>query len=147
MLFRSVRTHAVNDEFSENGAVYAYSLVYMKDAGYLQLTVRYNERHIEEVKQTYPQLDEKNIYYELVDANGKVYVPTVLGEDDTYNYRYFKLDFTNVDFSTDTLSLKMILGGIDINVGEKSTLVIHRIDDTSIPFAFSGDQKEALGID
>ena len=27
-----VRTHAVNDGFSENGSVYAYSLVYMKDA-------------------------------------------------------------------------------------------------------------------
>lgn len=143
----NVRTHAVNAEFSENGAVYAYSLVYMEKAGYLQFTARYNERHIEEVKETYPDFDEKNIYYELVDANGKVYKPTVLETDDSFNYQYFKLEFTGVDFSTATLSLKMVLGGIDINVGEKSTLVIHEKNDTSIPYAFSGDEKDALGID
>ena len=144
---KDIRTHAVNDEFSENGAVYAYSLVYMEKAGYLQFTARYNERHIEEVKESYPEFDEANIYYELVDANGKVYKPTVLGTDDTFNYRYFRMEYTNVDFSTATLSLKMILGGIDINVGEKSTLVIHRGDDTSIPYVLSGDEEDALGID
>ncbi len=143
----NIRTHAINDQFSENGAVYAYSLVYMEKAGYLQFTVRYNERHIEEVKESYPGFDESNIYYELVDADGNVYKPNILETDDAFNYRYFKLEFTNVDFSTATLSLKMILGGIDINVGEKSTLVIHRLADTSIPYDPSGDEREQLGID
>lgn len=129
-----LRTHAVNDEFSENGAVYAYSLVYIESEGYLQFTVRYNKRHIDEVKLTYPEFDEKNIRYELVDANGKTYTPTVLKTEDKYNYRYFKMELSGVDFSTDALSVKMILDGIDINVGEKSTLVIHRIDDTYIPY-------------
>ena len=129
-----VRTHAVNDEFSENGAVYAYSLVYIEKEGYMQLTVRYNKRHIDEVKLAYPEFDENNIRYELVDENGKAYTPSVLKTEDKYNYRYFKLELTDVDFSAKTLSIKMILDGIDINVGEKSTLVIHRNDDTSIPF-------------
>ena len=141
---QEISTHAVNDEFSENGAVYAYSLVYIEKAGYLQLTVRYNQRHIDEVKASYPSLKEENIRYELKDANGNVYTPTVLGEETKYNYRYFKLEFTGVDFSTDSLSIKMILDGIDINVGEKSTLVIHRKDDTCIPYSPSSDEQEAL---
>lgn len=141
-----ISTHAINDEFSENGAVYAYSLVYIEKAGYLQFTVRYNQRHIDEVKVTYPELKEENIRYELTDANGKIYTPTVLSEETKYNYHYFKLEFTGVDFSTDSLSVKMILDGIDINVGEKSTLAVHRKDDTCIPYAPSNDEKDILNI-
>ncbi len=136
-----IRTHAVNDEFSENGAVYAYSLVYIEKEGYLQFTVRYNKRHIDEVKLTYPEFDEDNIRYELVDENGKTYSPNILKTEDKYNYRYFKMEFTGVDFSAKALSVKMILDGIDINVGEKSTLVIHRLDDTSIPYELSSKEK------
>lgn len=139
-----IRTHAVNDEFSENGAVYAYSLVYIEEGGYLQLSVRYNIRHIDEVKLTYPDFDEKSIRYELVDANGKSYTPTVLADEEKYNYHYFKLEFTGVDFSTDTLSIKMILDGIDIKVGEKSTLTVHYKDDTYIPYTLSSEEKKQL---
>ena len=130
-----IRTHAVNDEFSENGAVYAYSLVYIEESGYLQFTVRYNKRHIDEVRATYPDFKNENIRYELIDGKQKSYTPTVLATEEKYNYCYFKLEFTGVDFSTDTLSVKMILDSIDINVGEKSTLVIHRKDDTYIPYS------------
>ncbi len=139
-----VRTHAVNDEFSENGAVYAYSLVYIEEGGYLQLSVRYNIRHIEEVKLTYPDFDEKNIRYELIDANGKAYAPTILADEEKYNYHYLKLEFTGVDFSTDKLSIKMILDGIDIKVGEKSTLTVHYKDDTYIPYTLSSEEKKQL---
>jgi len=141
---KDIRTHAVVDEFSENGAVYAYSLVYMKEAGYLQFTVRYNTRHIDEVKQTYPDFDEKNIRYTLVDGKEKEYKPVVLETDEAYNYRYFRLEFTGVDFSTASLSVKMNLDGIDINMGTKSTLVVHKKDSTSIPYVLSGDEEEAL---
>lgn len=141
---QEISTHAVNDEFSENGAVYAYSLVYIEKAGYLQFTVRYNQRHIDEVKATFPDLKEENIRYELTDASGKVYTPTILGEETKYNYHYFKLEFEGVDFSTDNLSIKMILDGIDINMGEKSTLVVHRKDDTCIPYTPSSDEQEIL---
>ena len=139
-----VRTHAVNDEFSANGAVYAYSLVYIEKAGYLQFTVRYNTRHIEEVQETYTDFKEENIKYQLVDAKGKVYTPKILAHEEEYNYHYFKLEFTDVDFSTEKLSIKMILDGIDIKVGENSTLVIHRKDDTCIPYQLSSDEQEAL---
>ena len=139
-----IRTHAVTEEFSENGAVYAYSLVYMKEAGYLQFTVRYNTRHIDEVKETYPDFDEKNIRYTLVDAKGKEYTPNVLETDDAYNYKYFKLEFTSVDFSTANLSIKMHLDGIDINMGTKSTAIVHKKDSTSIPYQLTGDDEDAL---
>lgn len=132
-----VRTHAVNDEFSENGAVYAYSLVYIEKEGYIQFSVRYNKRHIDEVKLSYPEFDENSIRYELVSEDGRIYTPTILKTEDKFNYRYFKMEFTDVDFSTKSLSVKMILDGIDINVGNKSTLVIHRKDDTYIPYEFN----------
>lgn len=141
---QDVRTHAVNDEFSENGAVYAYSLVYIEEGGYLQLCVRYNVRHIEEVKLSYPDFDEQNVRYELVDAKGGVYVPNVLAKEEKYNYRYFKMEFTGVDFSTDSLSIKMVLDGIDIKVGEKSTLTVHYKDDTYIPYQPSSKEAELL---
>ena len=139
-----IRTHAVTEEFSENGAVYAYSLVYMKEAGYLQFTVRYNTRHIDEVKETYPEFDEKNIRYTLEDAKGNEYTPKVLGTDEAYNYKYFKLEFTDVDFSTANLSVKMHLDGIDINMGTKSTAIVHMKDSTSIPYQLTGDDEAAL---
>ena len=141
---KDIRTHAVTEEFSENGSVYAYSLVYMKEAGYLQFTVRYNTRHIDEVKETYPEFDEKNIRYTLVDAKGKEYTPKVLGTDEAYNYKYFKLEFTGVNFDTENLSVKMHLDGIDINIGTKSTAIVHKKDSTSIPYELSGDEEDAL---
>ena len=143
-LDNDIRTHAVTEEFSENGAVYAYSLVYMKKAGYLQFTVRYNTRHIDEVKQTYPEFDEKNIRYTLVDAKGKEYKPNVLETDEAYNYKYFKLEFTDVNFESDNLSVKMHLDGIDINMGTKSTAIVHKKDSTSIPYQLTGDDEDAL---
>ncbi len=143
-LDNDIRTHAVTEEFSENGAVYAYSLVYMKKAGYLQFTVRYNTRHIDEVKKTYPEFDEKNIRYTLVDAKGKEYKPNVLETDEAYNYKYFKLEFTDVNFESDNLSVKMHLDGIDINVGTKSTAIVHKKDSSSIPYQLTGDDEDAL---
>ena len=92
-----ISTHAINDEFSENGAVYAYSLVYIEKAGYLQFTVRYNTRHIEEVQETYTDFKEENIKYQLVDAKGKIYTPKILAHEEEYNYHYFKLEFTGVE--------------------------------------------------
>ena len=139
-----VRTHAVNDEFSENGAVYGYSLIYIEEAGYLQFTVRYNTRHIEEVKLSYPELEEEDIFYELTDGEGTTYSATVLCDTDKYNYRYFKLEFTNVSFSTQELKVRMVLGDININVGDKSTLTVHRQDDTYIPYTFTAQEKKEL---
>ena len=140
----TVSTHAINDEFSENGAVWAYSLVYIEKAGYMQFTVRYNIRHIEEVQNTYPNFKEESIRYELTSSDGTVYKPNIIEEEKKFNYHYFKMEFTGVDFSSNELSINMILDGIDINVGEKSTLVIHRKDDTFIPYDFTSSEYKDL---
>jgi hypothetical protein len=140
----NVRTHAVNDGFSENGSVFAYSLVYMKDAGYMQFTVRYNTRHIDEVRQTYPDFKNENIKYVLIDGEGNTYEANVLETKDKFNYCYFKLEFANIpDFGTD-FKIKMVLEGLPDELSKKSVLVIHRADDTSIEYSFSKSEEGLL---
>ena len=139
-----VRTHAVNDGFSENGSVYAYSLVYMKDGGYIQFTVRYNTRHIDEVRETYPEFKNDNIKYVLIDGEGNTYEANVLEAVDKFNYCYFKLEFTDIpDFATD-LKVKMVLEGLPEDLNKKSVLTVHRADDTSIQYSFSSSEKKLL---
>ena len=139
-----VRTHAINDGFSENGSVFAYSLVYMKDAGYMQFTVRYNTRHIDEVRETYPDFKDENIKYILIDSNGNTYEAKVLESTGKYNYKFFKLEFANIpDFNAD-FKVKMVLQGLPDNLSEKSVLMIHEADDTSIPFTFSKSEENKL---
>jgi hypothetical protein len=139
-----VRTHAVNDGFSENGSVYAYSLVYMKDGGYIQFTVRYNTRHIDEVRETYPEFKNEDIKYVLIDGEGNTYEANVLEAVDKFNYCYFKLEFTDIpDFATD-LKVKMVLTGLPDELNKKSVLTVHRADDTSIQYSFSSSEKKLL---
>jgi len=139
-----VRTHAVNDGFSENGSVFAYSLVYMKNGGYMQFTVRYNTRHMDEVRETYPDFKNEYIKYILIDGNGNTYEAKVLEAESKYNYQFFKLEFTDIpDFDTD-FKVKMVLETLPDNISEKNVLMIHEADDTSIPFDFSKSQLGKL---
>ena len=138
-----VRTHAVNDTFSENGGVFAYSLVYMKDAGYLQLTVRYNTRHTDAVKESYPDFTEDQIRYTLTDSNGKTYTPKVIDSERRFNYQYFKLEFTDIESFDRDLKINMIFD-VDEKLNEKSTLVVHRAKDTSIAYRFSRSEAKLL---
>ena len=142
-----VRTHAVNKMFSENGGVFAYSLVYMKDAGYLQLTVRYNVRHMDVVKERYPEFTEDQIRYTLTDSNGKTYTPKVVGSERRYNYQYYKLEFTDIESFDRNLTVNMILDvddSVDDRLDEQSALLVHEADDTSIAYRFSRSEAKLL---
>ena len=142
-----VRTHAVNDTFSENGGVYAYSLVYMKEAGYLQLTVRYNTRHTDAVKERYPEFTEDQIRYTLTDSNGKTYTPKVVDSERRYNYQYYKLEFTDIESFDRNLTVNMIFDvddSVDDKLNEQSTLVVHRAKDTSVAYKFSRSEAKLL---
>ncbi len=169
---QDVRTHAAGKEFSDNGAVYAYSLVYIPEAKYVQITVRYNVRHIDEVisslnaneKQLYGEnartytKDDISIFYTLTDRAGKVYTPTVLGSEEKFNYSYFKLEFTGIDLSSDGLDLNMMIKNVkEDKINNKNTLVfsegesynsgaleIHKADNTYIPYDFSKKEKKEL---
>lgn len=169
---QDVRTHAAGTEFSENGALYAYSFVYIPEAKYMQITVRYNNRHIDEVinslnenekiihgegASTY-SLDDINILYTLADSNGKEYKPSVLDKKEKFNYTYFKLEFTGVDFNNTSLSINMLLENTkQTEINGKNTLVFsegsiynsgtlecHSKDDMHIPYSLSKDEKKQL---
>lgn len=172
-----VRTHVAGEEFSNNGALYAYTYVYIEEAGYMQLTVRYNTRHIDEVvsalnenekklnpasNKTYTA-DDISIYYTVSDSNGNVYKDeiNVLGKAEKYNYVFFQIELSCIDFSADSLSINMMLGNvkreeIDGSVtlvyseGDSTSagtsLTFHEKTDTYIPYKFSRKEKKALGI-
>ena len=169
---QDVRTHAAGTEFSENGALYAYSLVYIPKAQYMQVTVRYNNRHISEVidslnsneivlkgedASTYT-LEDINILYSLTDSKGKEYTPSVLDKKEKFNYTYFKLEFTGVDFDNTSLTINMLLENTEQKeINGKNTLVYslgsiynsgalecHSKDDMHIPYSFSKNEKKQL---
>ena len=140
----NIRTHAVNDGFSENGAVFAYSLVYMKDAGYIQVTVRYNTRHIDEVIKAHPEFKEEYIRYTVTDGNGNVYTPNIIERDAKYNYKYFKLEITDIEDFNTTFTVNMHLDNIDEEISKKNVLIIHRADDTSIAYELSKSEEKLL---
>lgn len=170
---QDVRTHAAGTEFSENGALYAYSFVYIPNAQYMQITVRYNNRHIDEVITSLNEnenalygenakdytIDDINIFYTLIDSRGKEYVPNVLEEKEKFNYTFYKLEFTGVDFEDTSLNINMMLENTEqAEVNGTNTLIYsqgslynsgmlecHSKDDTHIPYELSKKEKEQLG--
>ena len=115
-----LRTHAPGTEMSENGAIYAFSFVYNEQNGYMQITVRYNVRHLNEVLQALNHnafgmeytLDDIGVFYTVTDSNGKIYEPTVLETKEWRSYVYFKLELSGVDFSVDSLTVNMMLNNV-----------------------------------
>lgn len=171
---QDVRTHAAGTEFSENGALYAYSFVYIPDAKYMQITVRYNNRHIDEVINSLNNnekiingenaksytLDDISIFYALEDSKGKEYKPTVLDKKQKFNYTYFKLEFTDVDFNDTSLNVNMLLENTEqkeINgkntlayslgsIYNSGTLECHSKDDMHIPYELSKSERKELAL-
>ena len=163
-----LRTHVAGTEFSENGAIYAYSFVYNEQNGYMQLTVRYNENHLDEVVDslnTHAQngksytTDDIEIFYVIKDSNGITYTPTVLDTAEKYEYHYFKLEVCEVDFTADSLSIYMMLNNVakaEINeetvlvysAGQStdagSVLTFHEKSDTYIEYKLSKNEKSNL---
>lgn len=141
-----VRTHIPgdNDGFSENGGVYSYSLVYIEESGYIQITVRYNERHMDDVAKNYEDFDASKIYYTLTDSKGNTYTPTVLDTASKYHYEYFKLEFTGVDFDGTDLTLNMVIDALSDVIGTKNSVVIHTGGQKYIQYDFSSKEEAEL---
>ncbi len=131
-----VRTHVPgdNDGFSENGGVYSYSLYYIESAGYLQITVRYNEKHMDDIKANYPDFDADKIYYTLTDDKGNTYTPNVVDDSSKYHYEYYKLEFTGVDFTDTSLKLNMVIDVLSEVIGDKNSVVIHKAGQKFVPY-------------
>lgn len=137
-----VRTHVAGSEFSDNGALYAYSFVYIPDSKYMQITVRYNDRHINEVIASLNEnekilkgenakeytIDDIKIRYTLTDSNELEYSVNLLATEQKYNYTYFKLEAANVPFENVSLYVNMIIENteqteITVNGATKKTLI------------------------
>ncbi len=118
-----IRTHAAGSEFSDNGALYAYSFVYIPEAKYMQITVRYNVRHINEVLTALNEnekllkgenakeitMDDIKIHYTLTDSKELEYSVKTLANEEKFNYVYAKLEVTGVSFENISLYVNMML--------------------------------------
>ena len=139
---QDIRTHAAGSEFSDNGALYAYSFVYIPEAHYMQITVRYNVRHINEVVSAFNEneailngenareftLDDVKIAYTLTDSKNMEYSVKILETAEKYNYVYARLEVTNITFEDKSLYVNMMLENteeteITVNGAPKKTLI------------------------
>lgn len=108
-----VYTQTLRTPYDDNKSAtfFAEGLYLVPEAEHLQITLRYNEAALENVKEHYkldalPEIDEGLFRYELrisynTDANGTSYatVPAAyLSESTAYIYHYDKLAFENVNF-------------------------------------------------
>ncbi len=137
-----IRTHVAGSEFSDNGALYAYSLVYIPEAQYMQITVRYNVRHINEVLTALNEnekilngenaktitLDDIKIHYTVTDSKELEYSVKILETEEKYNYKYAKLEVTGIAFENVSLYVNMMLENteeteIEANGTSKKTLI------------------------
>ena len=137
-----IRTHAAGSEFSDNGALYAYSFVYIPEAKYMQITVRYNTRHIDEVLTSLNEneralkgenakeitLDDIKISYILTDSKELEYSVKTLETAEMYNYKYAKLEVTGISFEDISLYINMMLENTEeteltLNGETKKTLI------------------------
>lgn len=96
---------------AEDGNFFADSLIVVREAGNLQVTVRYNESTLPKVAAFYklsqtPEAKDGLFRYTLTasyneDESGeeyRTYTSSYLAEDSAYMYRYAKLAFDGVDF-------------------------------------------------
>lgn len=136
-----VQTHKPQDDgFSPNGGLYSYSLAYIESQGYLQITVRYNERHMDDIKESYPDFDKDAIYYTLTDKEGNVYEATKIAEASKFHYQYYKLEFTGVNFASEELTLNMIIEALNDVIDDKSSVVVHKKGQQSLPWDLSAEE-------
>ncbi len=151
-----LRTHSAGTEMSQNGAIYAFSYVYNEQTGYMQLTVRYNTRHLKEVLEAINKpetdivytLDDIGVFYTISDADGNIYEPTVLDTASWRNYVYYKLELKNVNFDTDSLSVNMMLKNVkQTEIDGKQTLVFSKGDSTNAGSVLTFHEKDDTYIE
>ena len=142
---QEVMTHDPADKgFSENGGLYAYSLAYIEKSGYVQITVRYNDRHMDDVAKEYPTFNPRNIYYTITDSNGVTYNSRIIESESKFHYNYAKIEFTGVDFTADKLVLNMVIDELSAVIGSDNSVVLHKRGEDCIPFELSESNLNEL---
>lgn len=136
-----------NDGFSSNGGLYAYSLAYIEREGYLQVTVRYNKRHMDDIKASYPSFEESQIYFTLSDEAGTVYKPTEIASASKFHYEYFKLEFTGIDFTKEELTLNMVIDVLSDVIDDQSSVLLHKRDQEYKRWELSAEEGTLLSTE
>ena len=141
-----IRTHEAsqNSGFSPNGGLYCYGVYYIEESGYLQLLIRYNKKHMDEISESFPDFKEEDIRFTLTDNNGKVYNPKIVDSATKYHYVNFILEFTDIDFKDATLTLNMIIDVIADKVGKDNSVTIHKSNQNSVEYKLTTKQQESL---
>ena len=127
---------------SGEGSVLPYSFIYIPKAGYLQLTVRYNKNQIDGVKSACPNFSEDYIHFTLSatykdlesgdTTNTVSYEPKIVATEEKYNYKYFKIEFSGVDFTADYLTINMIFDNVEkVTPTDGSSAYLHDMPGAS----------------
>ena len=117
---------------AEDGNFFASGLIVVRDAGNLQVTVRYNESTLPKVAAFYGLTETPapadglfrytltaSYHTESEEGDYRTYDMSYLSEDSAYMYRYGKLVFDGVDFE-DAVWMR-----VDIYYGDESTPLGH----------------------
>lgn len=102
----SLKTQELRAPYSDNinGYFFCDCLILAEDIGQLQVTVRYNKASLGYIGEELSEVleDKEGIFdYRLTDNNGKSYEVSSRYFDTRAMYRYEKLVFDGVDFSTE----------------------------------------------
>lgn len=105
------------DPLSSDGVLYAYAVYYNKDDGVLQVTLRYNNRLINRIREYHPEFTREDVSFSVsgTDSDGNTLWSRTgekITETDKYIYHYEQYVFTGVTF-TDT---DIILANIHFDV-------------------------------
>ena len=91
-----------SDPLSDDGVLYAFAVYYQKDAGIMQVTLRYSNRLYARIEERHPDFTREDISYTLTGVSGEETVwevsGTKLAETDKYIYHYEQYVFTDVSF-------------------------------------------------
>ena len=105
-----------SDPLSDDGVLYAFAVYYQKDAGIMQVTLRYSNRLYARIEERHPDFTREDISYTLTGVSGEETVwevsGTKLAETDKYIYHYEQYLFEGVSFE----GIDYILANIHFDV-------------------------------
>ena len=90
------------DPLSDDGVLYAYAVYYHKDAGVMQVTLRYSNRLLSRIQEKHPDFTREDISFTVsgITESNVLWEHTgeKIAEADKYIYHYEQYVFTDVSF-------------------------------------------------
>lgn len=140
----------IHNDHSTDGYFAAYSFVYIPDINQIQVTVRYNESILEELKipeGEYPEIllslnDDKTYTFTEIDKDEFIH-PAEVTHDKRLFYNYMRLVFDNVPDSNDK-NIVLTLRSPDNTDNIVSYHVLHYAEQPFENYKFSGKEKKSI---